>query len=94
MTNGDFVVDQLLNSKKAAAFLRVSERTLERLRAVGEGPKYVKFGMVVRYDPADILAWIEGHKRASTSDCAGGRQGPQRRKAQCAPTELYQTSVP
>jgi predicted DNA-binding transcriptional regulator AlpA len=87
-------VDQLLNSKKAAAFLRVSERTLERLRTAGDGPKYVKFGMVVRYDPADLLAWIEGQKRESTSDCGGERQDPQRRKAQRAPTGSQQTSAP
>jgi predicted DNA-binding transcriptional regulator AlpA len=66
-------VDHLLNSKKAAALLGISERTLERLRTAGEGPKYVKFGMVVRYDPADILAWIKGRKRTSTSDCGGPR---------------------
>ena len=83
-------MDDLWISKKAAAFLGVSERTLERLRTAGEGPKYVKFGMVVRYDPADILAWIKGHKRASTSDC-GERQGPQRRIAPAAP---HPTSAP
>jgi predicted DNA-binding transcriptional regulator AlpA len=87
-------MDDLLNSKKAAAFLGVSERTLERLRTAGEGPKYVKFGMVVRYDPADILAWIEGRKRASTSECEGERQGPRRRKVRTAPAEPHQTSAP
>jgi predicted DNA-binding transcriptional regulator AlpA len=84
----------LLNSKKAAAFLGISERMLERLRTAGEGPKYVKFGMVVRYDPADILAWIEGRKRASTSDCSGETQGRRRRKACTAPAESQQTSTP
>ena len=69
-------MDDLLNSKKAAALLGVSERTLERLRTAGQGPKYVKFGMVVRYDPADILAWLKDRKRESTSDCGGERQGP------------------
>jgi hypothetical protein len=68
-------VDNLLNSKMAAVLLGVSERRLERLRTAGRGPKYVKFGMVVRYDPVDILAWIRGCKRASTSDCGGERQG-------------------
>ena len=87
-------MDDLLNSKKAAAFLGVSERTLERLRTAGQGPKYVKFGMVVRYDPADLLAWIEGRKRASTSECGGERQGPRRRKARAASAEPQQTSAP
>ena len=87
-------MDQLLNSKKAAAFLGISERTLERLRTAGEGPKYVKFGMTVRYDPADILAWIKDRKRASTSDCGGERQGAQRRRARAASAETHQTSTP
>ena len=87
-------MDDLLNSKKAAAFLGVSERTLERLRTAGQGPKYVKFGMVVRYDPADILAWIAGRKRASTSDCSGERLDSRRGRAQRAPTGSHQTSVP
>lgn len=78
-------MDELLNSKKAAAFLGVSERTLERLRTAGEGPKYVKFGMVVRYDPADVLAWIEGRKRANTSACGGDRESPRRCIASAKP---------
>ena len=87
-------MDDLLNSKKAAAFLGVSERTLERLRTAGQGPKYIKFGMVVRYDPADILAWIKGRKRASTSEGSGEWQGPRRHKARAASVEPQQTSVP
>jgi predicted DNA-binding transcriptional regulator AlpA len=87
-------VDDLLNSKKAAAFLGISERTLERLRTAGEGPKYFKFGMTVRYDPADIVAWLKGRKRASTSDCGGERQGPQRHKATAVPAGPHQTRAP
>ena len=87
-------MDDLLNSKKAAALLGISERTLERLRTAGDGPQYVKFGMVVRYDPADILAWTEDRKRASTSECGGERQGPRRRKARAASPQPQQTSAP
>jgi predicted DNA-binding transcriptional regulator AlpA len=76
-------VDDLLNPKKAAAFLGVSERTLERLRTAGEGPKYIKFGMTVRYDLTDLRAWVEARKRASTSDC-GERQAL---RSRTAPTE-------
>jgi predicted DNA-binding transcriptional regulator AlpA len=84
-------VNDLLNGKKAAAFLGVSERTLERLRTAGEGPKYFKFGMTVRYDPADILAWIKGRKRTSTSDPSGEKKDPRRRIAPAAP---HPTSAP
>jgi hypothetical protein len=64
-------VDDLLNSKRAAALLGVSERTLERLRMDGEGPVYLKFGLTVRYDPVDLRDWIERRKRTSTSDNGG-----------------------
>ena len=87
-------MDDLLNSKKASVFLGVSERTLERLRTAGEGPKYIKFGMTVRYDPADLRDWIERRKRASTSGCSDETQGPRRRKACAAHPESQQTSVP
>ena len=89
-------MDGLLNSKKAAALLGISERTLERLRTAGEGPKYVKFGKgSVRYDPADLRAWINRRKRASTSDRGPDEtQGPRRRKARAAPAEPQQTSAP
>ena len=74
-----------MNAKKAAAFLGVSERTLERLRTEGEGPVYLKFGMTVRYDPADLHDWIEHRKRTSTSDNGGNKQGRRRRFAPAAP---------
>jgi excisionase family DNA binding protein len=72
-------LDDLLSAKKAAALLGVSERTLERLRTDGEGPKYIKFGQTVRYQTSDLLAWIEGRKRASTSDSGAVQQGVRRR---------------
>jgi predicted DNA-binding transcriptional regulator AlpA len=83
-------LDDLLNSKKAAALLGVSERTLERLRTDGEGPVYLKFGLTVRYDPADLRDWIGRRKRTSTSN-NGDEQIPQRRIAPAAP---HPTSAP
>lgn len=34
----------LLNQREAAAFLRLSERTLERFRLTGDGPRFAKAG--------------------------------------------------
>jgi excisionase family DNA binding protein len=58
----------LLTQREAALSLRLSERTLERLRVSGGGPRFLKAGKVVRYREADLQAWIEARVRGSTSE--------------------------
>jgi excisionase family DNA binding protein len=60
----------ILTQSEAAQFLRVSVRTLERLRVSGEGPTYIKTGRLVRYRQADLDRWIADHQRHSTSEAA------------------------
>lgn len=52
--------------------LRLSPRTLERLRSDGTGPRYLKPGKGLRsrvlYRQADVQAWVEQMIFASTSD--------------------------
>ena len=61
-----------LNSEEAARILRMSARTLERMRVEGSGPKYLKAGRGTRarvlYRPADIDAWLDGQTYQSTSE--------------------------
>lgn len=59
---------QLLDQREAAKLLRLSERTLERLRLQGGGPKYVKMGRAVRYCAGDLEAWISARVVSSTSE--------------------------
>jgi excisionase family DNA binding protein len=59
---------QLLDQREAAKLLRLSERTLERLRLQGGGPLYVKAGRAVRYREADLKAWIDARVVNSTSE--------------------------
>jgi predicted DNA-binding transcriptional regulator AlpA len=54
-------------TKKAATFLSVSPRTLERHRLTGTGPAFVKIGKLVRYSEHDMLAWIQQSTHTSTS---------------------------
>jgi excisionase family DNA binding protein len=58
----------LLKPKEAAVALGISQRTLWQLTEDKEIP-YVQIGgnsrKVVRYDPADLHAWIEKKKRVS-----------------------------
>ncbi len=52
----------LLKTSEAADFLRLSPRTLERLRVQGTGPKYMKAGPGLRarvlYELNDLNAWV------------------------------------
>ena len=59
---------RLQTVKEAALYCRLSASTLNRLRVTGIGPRYTKLAGKVLYDVRDIDQWIEGGKRASTSD--------------------------
>ncbi len=52
---------RLLRSREAAAFLAVSERTLWSMAKRGE-IQVVRCGRAIRYDPLDLVAWIQGAK--------------------------------
>ena len=58
---------RLLTQSDAAKLLRLSERTLERLRLTGGGPSFVKCGRSVRYRECDLEAWIAARVIGSTS---------------------------
>jgi hypothetical protein len=61
-----------LLSSEAAEALRISKRTLERMRVDGTGPKYYKAGPGKRsrvlYRQSDILAWLTERTYGSTSE--------------------------
>jgi hypothetical protein len=57
-----------LTNGEAAAFLRLSPRTLEKLRVLGGGPRFRKFGRRVLYAIADLETWADDHSYGMTSD--------------------------
>jgi excisionase family DNA binding protein len=57
----------LLTQREAASVLRLSERTLERMRVSGITPKFVKVGRSIRYRQSDLDQWIAGRVVGSTS---------------------------
>jgi len=61
----------LQSQREAANYLRLSERTLERLRLTGGGPRYCKLGRRVVYRSEDLLAWVAARVVTSTSEEAG-----------------------
>jgi len=58
---------RLVDEHEAAAILGLSVKTLRRWRWAGRELPFVKLGSAVRYDLADLQAYIDGHRRASTS---------------------------
>ena len=61
-------VPRLLTPKLVADMLGLTERTLERWRITGEGPRYVKLSRsTVRYLPDDVSAFVEASLRANTA---------------------------
>ncbi len=59
----------LINEKAAAAFLGLTDRTMQALRQRGGSPRYVYISSrCLRYRRADLRAWAEARMRTSTSD--------------------------
>jgi excisionase family DNA binding protein len=59
----------MLTSYEAADYLRLSIRTLERLRVSGLGPKFVRCGRrSVRYQQSALDEWIASRVVRSTSE--------------------------
>jgi len=57
-----------LSRTEASEYLGFSERTLDRLRVSGGGPRFWKGGSRVMYDQRDLDGWVEERKQNSTSD--------------------------
>ena len=64
-----------LTNDEAAAILRLSPRTLEKLRVIGGGPRFRKFGRRVLYAFDDLEVWANARSFEMTSDVeyAAGR---------------------
>ncbi len=58
----------MLRTGEAAEYCGSSASTFEKLRLYGGGPRYVKIGRRVVYDPADLDQWLASNRRTSTSD--------------------------
>lgn len=57
----------LLNMRQTTKALALSDRTIRELVKRGE-LKSIRQGRAVRFDPADLRAWIE-YKKTATIDC-------------------------
>lgn len=60
-------MQELLAERDAAPRCGVSPKTLANWRVLGRGPRFIKAGGRVAYDPADIEAWKADRRVSSTS---------------------------
>ena len=59
---------RFLIQKQLSELLGVSERTLERWRVEGRGPKFVRAGRRPLYRLSDVDAWAQDQTFGSTSE--------------------------
>ncbi len=65
----------LIDEHEAARILGLSVKPLRRWRWAGRPPGFLKIGAAVRYDPAELAAFIEEARRTSTTDTGGAVNG-------------------
>jgi predicted DNA-binding transcriptional regulator AlpA len=59
----------LLTQREAASALRLSERSMERMRVSGLGPKFLRCSTrAIRYRQSDLDDWIASRLVRSTSE--------------------------
>lgn len=80
------VIDDLLTTKEAALFLKVSSSWLAKARISGDGPRFIKFGRAVRYSLRALEEFKRAHVRGSTSEyeCSPGPGRPAKEKCGAA----------
>jgi predicted DNA-binding transcriptional regulator AlpA len=59
---------RLLLTNEAADLLRISEKTMIRMRQRGEGPQFIRLNRRIVYDVLDLEAFISKRKHRSTSE--------------------------
>jgi DNA-binding transcriptional MerR regulator len=61
-------MEKLLTQIEAAPRVGVAPKTLANWRTLGTGPKFIRAGGRIAYDPADIEAWKAARRVSSTSE--------------------------
>jgi predicted DNA-binding transcriptional regulator AlpA len=62
--------DKLMNEEGLAEWLGISQSAIAKMRVRGDGPRFLKLGRRVAYDPADVQAWLDARRVNSTSELA------------------------
>ncbi len=59
-------IERLLNETEAASILNVPVKNLQQSRWKGSGPRFIKIGRLVRYEPNAIAAFIASNRKINT----------------------------
>lgn len=60
-------LEELWDEQTLSRVIHVSLDVIRRDRKKGVGIPFIKFRKLVRYDPADVRAYLERHKRHAAS---------------------------
>jgi predicted DNA-binding transcriptional regulator AlpA len=66
-----------LNTRQAAAHLRLKPSTLDHWRSVGGGPVFHKLGSRIYYTRDDLEAWVQSRRRLTTAEHRATRSDDQ-----------------
>lgn len=58
-------MERLLTAEEVATFLGIPLATLYQWRHKGCGPHAYRVGRHLRYEPAALVAWLDGHRADS-----------------------------
>lgn len=61
------LASQLLSVEQLAELLQVPLSTIYQWRHRGVGPKPIRVGRYLRFDPEDVARWLETRKAASVN---------------------------
>jgi len=60
---------EFLRERELAARWRTSQRTLQRWRALGDGPAFIRIGGAIRYRMDDVIDYEAQMQRGGQPDC-------------------------
>lgn len=66
-SHNEYTNQMLLTREQVQASFGLSRRFLEIAAVRGDGPPFIKIGRSVRYQVADLSAWISARRVRSTS---------------------------
>lgn len=61
---------KFLRPAEAAHVLGVSKQTLAHWRMSGAGPRFIRAGRIILYDPKELAKWAEARTIGSTAEGA------------------------
>ena len=56
---GGKMTPRILRTNAAAEYVGLAAGTLEKMRTLGTGPRFLKLGRAVGYDIRDLDAWLD-----------------------------------